>query len=365
MECNLSAFKPPHCPWPKCRFHLSATGWQWVRFGSFQRKCEPRTIPRYRCCHCRRTFSSQTFSTTYYLKRPELQEKLFHRMLTCAGYRQMAREMKCNPTSVMGQAARLGRHALLAQHHLRNGAELKEPLVIDGFESFAFSQYHPLYLNLAVGSESHFVYGLTHSELRRKGSMSDEQKKRRDWSEANFGKPDPKAIELDTAAAIRLAAPTPMPLVVKSDEHQAYPRAIRRLEGYEVLHLCTPSIAARTTLNPLFPVNLADLLLRHNSANHKRETIAFSKRNQSAFERAVMLVLWKNFSKHFSDRKRNGTPAMRAGICDRPIPIAELLKERLFPTRIRLPEPWKDYYWRTIPTRRIPKVRLHQLKHAF
>jgi hypothetical protein len=37
-----------------------------------------------------------------------------------------------------------------------------------------------------------------------------------------------------------------------------------------------------TAQNPLFPVNLADLLLRHSSANHKRETIAFSKRRQGA-----------------------------------------------------------------------------------
>ncbi len=29
---------------------------------------------------------------------------------------------------------------------------LAEPVVADGFESFAHSQYHPLYLNLVVGA---------------------------------------------------------------------------------------------------------------------------------------------------------------------------------------------------------------------
>src|SRR5262249_15469988 len=116
--------------------------------------------------------------------------------------------------------------------------------------------------------------------------------------------------------------------------------------------------------NPLFPVNLMDLLLRHSSANHKRETIAFSKRHQSVVERGAVLVLWRNFAKHFSDRKCDGTPAMKAGIVEKPIPIRLLLEKRLFPARIRLPEPLRDYYERKIPTRRIPNPRLHRLKHA-
>jgi hypothetical protein len=344
---------------------LSAVGWRWARFGSFPRRCEPRSIPRFRCGHCRRTFSAQTFSTTYYLKRPELQIALFHRLLTCAGYRQMAREMRCDPTTVMGQTARLGRHALLAQHHLRAGAALREPLVIDGFESFAYSQYHPLHLNLAIGGRSHFTYGFTHSELRRKGRMRVAQRRRRAWLEATFGRPDPKAIESGVVEVIRLAASMPQPILLRSDEHPAYPRAIRRLPAWPIRHERTPSIEARTRHNPLYPVNLMDLLLRHSSANHKRETIAFSKRHQSVVERAAVLVLWRNFSKHFSDRRRRGSPAMLAGIVDRLLSIRELLSERLFPTRIALPHPWRDYYRRLIATRRISHPRIHQLRRAF
>jgi len=365
MARSGAGFVPPFCPWPQCRFHLQAAGWRWVRFGCFTRRCPPRTIHRFRCQHCRRTFSTQTFSTTYYLKRPELQIPLFHRLLTCSGYRQIAREARCSPTSVMGQAARLGRHALLAQHHLRAGAALDEPLVADGFESFAYSHYHPLHLHLGVGARSHFTYGFSHAELRRKGAMSERQKRRRAWLEQTLGRPDPRAIEHAMAQLIRLAAPDPTALVLLSDEHPAYPRAMTRLAGWSIDHRCTPSRQARTPGNPLFPVNLMDLLLRHNSANHKRETIAFSKRHQSVIERAAVLVLWRNFTKPFSERRGGPTPAMRAGIARRPIPIPGLLRERLFPSRIALPEPWTDYYARRVPTRGIPNPRLHRLKNAF
>ena len=142
-------------------------------------------------------------------------------------------------------------------------------------------------------------------------------------------------------------------------------RAFRRLTGWTLRHECTPSVAARTPANPLFPVNLMDLLLRHNSANHKRETIAFSKRHQSVVERAALLILWRNFTKPFSENHGGGTPAMRAGLEPGPLSLAALLKERLFPARNPLPQPWSDYYRRQVPTSRIPNPRLHRLKRAF
>src|SRR5215212_1380112 len=365
MNDTSEPFKPPFCPRARCPFHLNAFGWRWIHWGFYRRRCEPQIIQRFRCKQCGSRFSTQSFSTTYYLKRPELQIKFFHSVLACSGYRQIAREARCNPTTVMGQVARLGRHALLALRHLRTTPEVHEPIVIDGFESFAFSQYHPLHLNLAVGARSHYIYGFTHSELRRKGRMSARQKKVRDSLERTFGKPDPKAIESGIVELLKLAAPNTRDLTVRSDEHPAYPRALRRLGDWRIRHECTPSIAARTWRNPLYPVNALDLLFRHNSANHKRETIAFSKRNQSVVERAAVLALWRNFSKQYSENHGGGTPAMRIGMRELPIPIAVLFKERLFPTRIRLPRPWTEYYWRNLPTRRIKSPRVHCLALAF
>ena len=137
-----------------------------------------------------------------------------------------------------------------------------------------------------------------------------------------------------------------------------------RLKGYRIRHEMTSSLEARTAGNPLFPVNRLDLLLRHNSANHKRETIAFSKRHQSVVERAAWLIAWQNFSKPFSERRGGGTPAMRLGLRDRPVPIPELLQTRLFPTRIDLPAEWSRYYWGGVRTRRIANEQRHRLTLA-
>ena len=167
------------------------------------------------------------------------------------------------------------------------------------------------------------------------------------------------------AAALALAVPEAQSIVVHSDEHGDYPRALRHLTGRTVHHERTSSREARTANNPLFPVNRMDLLYRHNSANHKRETIAFSKRHQSVVERAAVLAVWQTFTKSFSERRGGGTPAMRLGLRDRPVPVRELLSRRLFPERVGLPEVLQGYYRGEVPTREIENERRHRLKLAF
>jgi hypothetical protein len=106
------------------------------------------------------------------------------------------------------------------------------------------------------------------------------------------------------------------------------------------------------------------LLLRHSGANHKRETIAFSKRRASAIERIATFVVWRNWVKSFSERKRGTTPAMRLGLAERPLAAKEVLTERLFSSRITLPTRWQTYYWRTTPTRAIPHIARHEKRYA-
>lgn len=365
MDPGSAPPAPPFCPNADCPYHRGATtSWPWVRAGCFRRQQPPACVQRFQCRHCRRHFSEQTFRTTYWLKRPELQRAVFHRLLGCSGFRQIAREFEVSPQTVLTHAARLGRHCLLVHENLRPRDPLGEPLVLDGFESFEFSQFHPTRYHVLAGQHSHFFHGFTDSELRRSGRMTVRQKHRRAALEQRYGRPDPRASERDVAELFRIAVPGAHALVLHSDEHPDYPRALRRLPHLRVDHRTTSSRAARTPRNPLFPINLLDLLIRHSGANHKRETIAFSKRRQSAIERLWVLLVWRNYLKSFSERRRDGTPAMRLGVCERRWSVAELLVQRLFPTRLALPERWARYYWRQVQTRRIPHGATHRRRYA-
>jgi hypothetical protein len=289
---------------------------------------------------------------------------VFHQLVQCAALRQIARQYDASPQTIALHAARLGRHCLLLHERLRPHRPLLEPLVLDSFQSFEFSQYHPTLYHFAVGKDSHFIHGFTDSELRRSGRMSAHQKRRRARLEAEWGRPDPRSIQHEVARLLRIIAPEPQALVLYTDEHADYPRALAELPHLTVTHRTISSRAARTSRNPLLSLNLLDLLLRHCGANHKRETIAFSKRRQCAAERLWLFLVWRNYVKWFSERRAGSTPAMRAGVCKERWSVRRILRERLFPSRVALPERWADYYYRHIATRRIPNGRRHQLRYA-
>jgi hypothetical protein len=287
------------------------------------------------------------------------------RLVSCSGARQIAREFRVSPETVLGQASRLGRHALLFHRRHRPRGPITEPVALDSFESFEYSQYYPTLFHVVIGTESHFCYGFTDSELRRKGRMTPGQKRRRAALEERLGRPDPRSTEKEVAEVLRIVAPLAQKLTLHSDEHAGYPRAFRRVGHVEIDHHTISSRAARTTRNPLFAVNLFDLLVRHSGAGHKRETIAFHKRRQCACERMFVFAVWRNFIKSFSERKENASPAMRLGLTDHRWTVEEVLGERLFPERVSLPRRWSEYYWKRIPTRAMPRIRTHVKRYAF
>ena len=176
---------PPFCPNPRCKFHGDADEpWAWVRAGFFRRATAPHRVQRFRCDHCGRYFSEQTFRTTYWLKRPELLLPVAEQLVQCAALRQIARPLHASPQTIALHAARIARHCLLFHQTLRPRGPHPEPLVLDGFQSFESSQYHPTWFHLVAGQRSHFFHGFTDSELRRSGAMSPAQRRRRAEIEA-------------------------------------------------------------------------------------------------------------------------------------------------------------------------------------
>ena len=357
-------FVPPFCPLPACPNHRDPRGFDCVRTGTYSRKCEPTTIQRFRCCTCRKGFSTQTFDTTYYLKRPDLQRPLFDALTNCSAFRQLGRAFGVAHSTLQRQASRLGRHCLLFERTHGPRKPPEEPVAIDGFVTFEFSQYWPCEINVLVGRESYYVYAMTESELRRSGRMTAAQKKKRERLEAKHGKPDPEATRSAIEALVRLVAPEPAALDIYTDEHQAYPRAFRRLP-HAITHRTVSSRRCRTAQNPLFAVDLYDLLLRHGGSNHKRETIAFSKRRQGALERAAVTQVWRNHVKRISENDRTSkTPAQALGLATRPLTSGDVLLRRLFPSQVPLPAPLNAWYWRDVETRQIPNGTRHDLKRA-
>ena len=350
-------FQPPHCPNPECAFHKLRAHWRFKRAGFFVRPSDKRPIQTFQCLHCGRKFSTRTFSATYWLRRRDLYPRIASMICEGPALRQIARILCVSHATIGRHVARLGRHGLLFHHDLMQQIQIHEPLVVDGFETFEYSQYFPFHINFAAGSDSWFLYHFTDAPLRRKGRMTPHQKRRRTELEHLYARPDPKAVERSMAELVRplLGMIPHKAFVLHSDDHKAYPRALKRLreeepDGPKIDHRITPSTERRTKKNPLFPVNLIDLLARHSSANHRRETIAFSKSRQSAMERTAILTVWRNCVKRRSENGPRQSAAMYVGLLDRLLTWREVLRRRWFPHHAQLPKEWADYYWKRVKT---------------
>jgi hypothetical protein len=279
--------------------------------------------------------------------------------------RQIARDLKVSPETINRHIARLGRHCLLFHNQMMKMSPPVHEIVVDGFESFEFSQYFPIHHHVAVEKGSDFFIYFTDSELRRKGRMTEHQKRRRKELEMMLGRPDPKAVEKDMRQTLEVALQDQPDATVFSDDHPAYKLSIKTMPT-KIDHRITPGSAHRDKNNSLWEVNLLDLLIRHSNANHRRETIAWSKRRQGSAERLAILLVWRNYMKGRREKVRGSpTPAMERGMMDRPLEINELLGKRLFRTRCVLPTRWSEYYDRRVNTRALQRNLRHELKMAY
>ena len=375
----MRRFAPPHCPWPKCSEHRRDTaGYRFLRCGGYFHRTG-RRIARFRCLACGRTFSRRSFSTSYYLKRPELLAPIAAGLVAGSAHRQIARSLGCAPSTVTRQSARLGRHGILllalALDSLRGS--LDEPLGGDHFETFEFSQDLPFGVFTAVGRRSWFVYGVDPAPHRRTGRMTAAQALRlesRPHRETRGGYRASFRRSLDLLLPL-VGSPNRLRLACdgKNDYRQVLARRADRLR---FLLECHPnpkrgpqgsprSPQARARDEAMFAVDQLHALLRHSLANHKRETIAFGRRLNAIVERIFLAAVWRNFVKGRSERRPDRTtPAMRLGLTDRPWSWRRLLGRRLFPKRSHLPPAWLDLYRRDWITPVLPVNTRHRLRHA-
>ena len=75
-------------------------------------------------------------------------------------------------------------------------------------------------------------------------------------------------------------------------------------------------------------------------------------------------LVWRNYVKWRSERRRDQTPAQALGLLGRRVRMEELLGRRLFRSRFSL-APWVERcYAGRIPTRCLPRGRVHAAVYA-
>jgi transposase-like protein len=365
---------PPFCPNPSCSMHSHsairndpATRW-FHRDGHYHSRIGG-SIQRFRCTRCRTRFSSQTFSLDYAVKRKLPYKRIFQQLNSGSGVRQLARHLNVSEKVIINRAGRLARQSIALHSRLRPLLALSEHLCADGFESFTVSQYYPNNIHLLIGKRSQYFYGADYAHIRRKGRMSEYQKRRRRKLETVF-RPSPQELSrsferLMHQMLLYLHHRPPQVLRLYTDENQVYRQVISRGQQLRALlnhrlfvHETRSSRLPRTTANDLFAVNYYDREVRKDQANHVRETVQFSRNVNNSMERLWIYAAYHNYSKPYRIRERSSrTHAVAAGLSPRTIAssMKSFFTQRSLYSHLTLsvsewflwfrcyPTPWKRY----------------------
>jgi hypothetical protein len=260
-----------------------------------------------------------------------------------------------------------------ALEHLRG--RLPEPVVLDHFETFEFSQDCPFGVATAVGSRSWFVYGLDPAPHSRTGHLTPEQARRvasRPRREIRGGY---RGSTRRTLASLLPLVPEGRHLHLIGDGHPAYAEAVAGQARVRLHSFPNPprgakgsprSPAARVRDRAMFPVDQLHGLLRHSLAHHRRETIAFGRRLNALLERLFLAAVWRNFVKKRSERRPSPvSPAMQVGLTHELWTWRRVLSRRLFPSREPLSAIQRTLYQRAWVTTLLSKNLRHDRIQAY
>jgi len=305
---------PPFCPNPACVCSGDSAHRPilWYRKRGFYHTKNSGTVQRFVCCRCGTTFSTRTFSLDFMTHKHLPYQRILTHLVTSSGIRDIARDLHVAPATILNRISRLARQAIAVHAELVSSLPAAENLVADGFESFAVSQYFPNNFTLLAGKESQFWYATEYAHLRRKGQMTDAQKRKNILLQSRFisGRISIYSSFLRVLDRIdSLSCPdSSSPVELFTDEHIQYSRAIDRARPFlrrPLVHHTVPSTLPRTVTNQLFSVNYLDREIRKDCAEHVRETVKFARNVCNSLERLAIYRLYHNYMKPFRIGERD------------------------------------------------------------
>ena len=321
-------FKPPFCPHRDCSQHLEPAPRFYHRHGTYHPKCRPRPVPRFFCKACRRTFSRQTFRMDYRDHRPDLNARFFECVTMGVGIRMSARRLGLSLRCAELKLRKIARHLRQLNLNLRRPLEGHVAFQFDEVETFeANRSLRPLSVPVLLEKETRYLVWAEAATIRPKGKMTPArlQKLRMEHEKRGYRKDRSRRACRRTLARGRELVDEDTRITLFSDEKSSYPGLARAAFGVRRLcHLTTNSKLARTTWNPLFPVNHEDARMRDMMGRLRRQSWLVSQRRRYLDLALQVQMAYRNLVRprfNYDDR----SPAEMLGFVSRRLTKEEAL----------------------------------------
>jgi len=324
-------FQPPRCPNRHCVQHARPERRFFVRHGSYRARCRPHPIPRFVCRTCKRGFSRQTFRADYFDHRPDLNARLFQSIASGVGLRQTARTLGLSLSSTQLKFRKIARHLRRLDLNLRGPLPEGSSLQFDELETFEGRRNtRPLSVPMLIERESRYVLWSEAAPIRPRGKMTKARERAIRREKLKYG-PRKDLSARSVRRTLQRGADMALGLSrieLTTDEKSTYPRIASELFGEERLtHLKTNSKEARTTWNPLFPINHTEAMARDLLGRLRRESWLATKRRRYLDLGLALWMAWRNYVRRRFNRD-DESPAQKLGFVDRRMTERQLLSWR-------------------------------------
>ena len=312
-------FRPRACPRPDCPSARSGHH-RWRFKGRYDRACDGRSVQRFLCLECNRTFSIQTFRLDYRLQKPLLHHELLGAFISKVTHRQAARVLGCSRATVARRLLLLGDHCQRFHRWRLDRSKVTGGIFgtfqLDELETFEHSRrLAPVTMPVLIQRRSYFIVDLDCAPLPCRGGLSERDRKKKAERERLQGVRRSglrKAVEkcLGTLAAVR----SPNRAVrIQTDCKATYVPILSRALGDALVHERHSSTARRDHKNPLFPINHTLAMMRDGISRLVRRSWGASKLRERLARHAWIWAVWRNYVRGITNATRK-TPAMGIGV---------------------------------------------------
>ncbi len=332
-------FTPPRCPVPNCP--TAAPGgpaFEWSPRGSYRRKCDRRTVPRFDCHVCEHSFSVQTFRVNYRLHRPELIEPMFDAFVSKTTQRQTARIVVCTRTTVRRYLLRLAEHsrdfqvAVLDRAAARGG--ISGRFQLDELETFEQNRRKkPVTMPVLIEAACRFtLHGETAPlPARSSGRATALEGTLEHETQVDVRKSGSREAVKQCFAVLARVASKAEKVDVSTDQKSSYATVLEELMPGRYVHHTYSGRAERSTANPLWPINHTLAMLRDGMSRLVRRSWAASKDRVWLAHHLWIWIAYRNYIRGYTNKQKRVTSGQLAGVVARRFTKSNFFEWRVAP----------------------------------
>lgn len=282
----------PECP--KCVVEERARS-KIVRHGVYYRTSDGKTLQRYRCLSCKRSFSAAIYSACYRQKKRHLNEMIRRMLASTGSLRATARNLGVSRLTVTRKAVFLG----LNGEYFFRARNLEQPkareVEFDDLETFERTKYKPLSITIAVESGTRRILGIEVSQMPPKSALKDK-------AEQKYGKREDTRRAGRRRLFERIKPFLTEDALIKSDANPHYPKDLKEFfpnAHHQIFKGRKPRDHGQGELkkgsfDPLFSLNHTCAMLRANINRLIRRTWCTTKSVERLYGHLMLYANYHN-----------------------------------------------------------------------